>query len=431
MEQLKKEHDRLEERANLSRSIGGVQSVIDQLISAKEAVRADPSTTRQTLEQLESTVRTSYDKINDDLKDIYNGLNKFSRAVEKKFKDNKPMTFTESEALSTQPHLVNRAIAMHLLREGHFNVASSFITETNAKPPSTVTIETTANLHTADYPLTVRKEPSRQQSMDMQKNWHVEFVPSAYNSTALQQQFEQMYTILQELKQNRNLDPAIEWARSNRAVLDKRGSNLEFDLCRLRYVSLFISNAPGEGPLAAVQYAQITFPRFPSQYSEQIRQLLGALAFVKNITRSPYASLFSASSSEAISSTAATAFTSEFCALLSLSSASPLLTAVTAGCIALPTLLKFSQIQTTKRTTWTTPTELPVEIALPPSFRFHSIFVCPVSKEQGTDSNPPMMMPCAHVVAKESLEKLSKNGRFKCPYCPNESHPKDAREVVL
>jgi len=52
-----------------------------------------------------------------------------------------------------------------------------------------------------------------------------------------------------------------------------------------------------------------------------------------------------------------------------------------------------------------------VEIPLPPSFLFHSIFVCPVSKEQATDANPPMMMPCGHVIAKESIEKISRGNK--------------------
>jgi hypothetical protein len=66
-----------------------------------------------------------------------------------------------------------------------------------------------------------------------------------------------------------------------------------------------------------------------------------------------------------------------------------------------------------KRTEWTTQDELPVEIPLPSQFHFHSIFVCPVSKEQSTEQNPPMMLGCGHVIARESLEKISKGGRFK------------------
>ena len=105
--------------------------------------------------------------------------------------------------------------------------------------------------------------------------------------------------------------------------------------------------------------------------------------------------------------------------------------AATAGAIALPTLQKLQTIMQQKRTEWTTENELPVEIPLPPAYQFHSIFVCPVSKEQTTDLNPPMMMPCGHVVALESLQRLSKGTRFKCPYCPGESHPRDAKKVVL
>lgn len=52
--------------------------------------------------------------------------------------------------------------------------------------------------------------------------------------------------------------------------------------------------------------------------------------------------------------------------------------------------------------------ELQIEIPLSAENRYHSIFACPVSKEQSTDQNPPMMMGCGHVITKESLLKLSK-----------------------
>lgn len=70
------------------------------------------------------------------------------------------------------------------------------------------------------------------------------------------------------------------------------------------------------------------------------------------------------------------------------------------------------------------------EIPLPPHLRFHSTFACPVSKEQGSEANPPMMMACGHVVCRESLACMGKgSGRVKCPYCPTESTAQQAIRV--
>jgi hypothetical protein len=52
---------------------------------------------------------------------------------------------------------------------------------------------------------------------------------------------------------------------------------------------------------------------------------------------------------------------------------------------------------------------LQIEIPLPPENRYHSVFACPVSKEQASVTNPPMMLECGHVVAKDSLQKLAKS----------------------
>lgn len=51
-----------------------------------------------------------------------------------------------------------------------------------------------------------------------------------------------------------------------------------------------------------------------------------------------------------------------------------------------------------------------MEVPLPASRRYHSVFVCPVSKEQATDRNPPKMLNCGHVVAEESLGRMLKGG---------------------
>ena len=157
--------------------------------------------------------------------------------------------------------------------------------------------------------------------------------------------------------------------------------------------------------MRALDYAKREFQNFRGRYSHEIQQLMGAMAFSSNLEDSPYRNIFNNTTAW---DEVATSFTREFCSLLKLSADSPLYVAATAGAIALPTLQKLQTIMQQKRTEWTTENELPVEIPLPPAYQFHSIFVCPVSKEQTTDRNPPMMMPCGHVISKEALNRLSK-----------------------
>lgn len=367
-----------------------------------------------TLAKLQDPLKKTLDTAQKDLKPIYAGLNKYGKALDKKFKD-KPLPSAENDALSSHPSLINRAIAMHLLREGQFSVASAFIEEANRNPPHPEPTLNTPNPYARE-------------------SWERDLAEGTFNSEKLQQQFASMYHILNELRHNRNLQPAIHWARERTSQLEARGSNLEFELCRLQYCCLFVGHNqdttqnPAHGPLHAWQYAVREFAPFQKRYAREVQQLLGAMAYWENIPDSPYAAYFNNPSAW---DEVAHSFNREFCSLLGLSADSPLFIATTAGSIALPVLLKMQSIMKEKRTEWTTQNELPVEIPLPSQYHFHSIFVCPVSKEQTTDENPPMMMPCGHVIASESLDKLSKGARFKCPYCPNESHPREARKVVL
>ena len=266
---------------------------------------------------------------------------------------------------------------------------------------------------------------------DMDDEDESEFAP--IQSQELQGKFESMHAILQALQEH-NLGPAIAWARSNSAELEARGSNLEFELCKLQFVQLFKdsqssgSSAFGEDLTAAFGYAREHFGRFQARHLKEIQKLASAMVFAPNIRDSPYAPVFeTAAAFEEV----AASFTREFCSLLGLSAESPLYVAATAGTIALPRLIKFIGATRSKRTEWTTANELAFETPLPHSMIYHSIFVCPVSKEQTTDANPPMMLPCGHVLAKESLQNLTKGTKFKCPYCPQEGQAKDARPIIL
>ncbi|KAE8149668.1 CTLH/CRA C-terminal to lish motif domain-containing protein [Aspergillus avenaceus] len=395
MDHVQKEHERLFKKVKSAQSIKNVQATIDMLQSARDAIAADPSQESITLAKLQNNVQSSFDTINDNLKDTHSSLNKYSKALDKFFKD-RPLPSTEHDAVSSQEQLINRAIAMHLLREGQFSVAATF-----------------------------HHEMAEKKGMDTD----MDEVPS----DEVQSQFATMYHILRELKEKNNLLPAIQWSRDHKEELEARGSNLEFELCRLQFVWLFYGEQHQRGSTptgrqAALQYARREFQAFLPRYLREVQQLMGAMAFCPNLQDSPYRAIFNnASAWEDV----AHSFTREFCSLLGLSADSPLYIAATAGAIALPTLLKLQTIMKAKRTEWTSENELPVEIPLPPEYLFHSIFVCPVSKEQTTDQNPPMMMPCGHVIAEESLKRLCKGSRFKCPYCPSESHPREARKVFL
>ncbi|KAJ5326569.1 uncharacterized protein N7506_009671 [Penicillium brevicompactum] len=416
MEAVQKEHDRILKKTKASQGIKNVQSTIDLLQSAREAIAADPSSASVTLAKLQTPVKSSFDSINDSLKETHSGLNKYTKSLDKLFKD-RPLPTTEHDALSSQDTLINRAIAMHLLREGQFGVASAFLDEIAEQRPEDKPTESTQSRRVKS-----EGEPSRSGSL---------LDPHDVPSAEVRNQFASMYYILQQLQDHRNLLPAIEWSRENREALESRGSNLEFELCRLQYVWLYHGGGnqdTASGWAAALQYARREFWVFVPRYLHEIQQLVGAMAYTPNLGGSPYAALFDNPSAW---DDVATFFTREFCSLLGLSADSPLYIAATAGAIALPTLLKLQTIMKAKRTEWTSENELPVEISLPPQYLFHSIFVCPVSKEQATDDNPPMMMPCGHVIAQESLKRLSKGNRFKCPYCPSESHQKEAIKVFL
>ncbi|GAB1192071.1 hypothetical protein APSETT444_001255 [Aspergillus pseudonomiae] len=411
MDLVQKEHERLGKKIKAAQGIKNVQTTIDLLQSARDAIASDPSQTSMTLAKLQNSVKSSFDSINDSLKDTHSSLNKYSKALDKLFKD-RPLPSTEHDALASQEHLINRAIAMHLLREGQFSVAATFLSEMAEKRA-----------------MESQQQAGTSASENAATLLDIDEVPSS----EVRKQFATMYYILHEMKENNNLLPAIQWSRDNREALEARGSNLEFELCRLQFVWLFHGGPDKQGPIPtgrqeALEYARREFQGFLPRYLREVQQLMGAMAFCPNLQDSPYKAIFNNPSAW---EDVAHSFTREFCSLLGLSADSPLYVAATAGAIALPTLLKLQTIMKAKRTEWTTENELPVEIPLPPSYLFHSIFVCPVSKEQTTDDNPPMMMPCGHVIAEESLKRLCKGSRFKCPYCPSESHPREAKKVFL
>ncbi|KAL8768173.1 MAG: hypothetical protein Q9194_005785 [Teloschistes cf. exilis] len=340
MEALIAEHQKLSKSGTLSETLDDIQRIIDILVRARETAAATPEDTSVILTKLQNPVKSSFEDVRKDLEDVRKQQNKYAKLLDKKFKD-KVLPQMEYDALSSQPARINRAIAMHLLREGQFSVASTFLTEATRKESLDTTDDLTMTGTEQDVGLDTLK------------------------SEDLRKQFGNMYYILHQMKNQRNLLPAIQWAREKREELAKRVSNLEFELGKLQFIWLFIgphSGSPNSRPdlllgrQRALDYARNELSHFRSRYFKELQQLCGAIAFCPNLEQSPYRRMF-------INNDAwdqiATAFTKEFCSLLGLSADSPLYIAATAGAIALPHFSKLEVIMKAKGTEWTTEHEIP------------------------------------------------------------------------
>ena len=320
----------------------------------------DPKSAPLTLALLNNSIDKPFKDINRELKVVNTGLNKYSKALDKvlcplynpllyerltlldqKFKD-KPLPTSEYDALSSRSSLIDRAIAMHLLREGQFSVASAFVQDANTSSSGDeMDVGLPGQISLPDPKLGIESVTSEE----------------------LRKQFASMHNVLEELKK-KNLLPAIGWARANSKALEKRGSNLEFELGKLQFIHLFLGGSSHndtqnrwEGQQRALEYARQEFGPFQHRYLREIQQLIGAMAFSPNLKQSPYRRIFCNDDAwDELGNT----FMREFCSLLGLSAESPLYIAATAGAIALPTLLKLQTIMKERRTEWTTQHELPV-----------------------------------------------------------------------
>uniref|UniRef100_A0AAV2MJM0 RING-Gid-type domain-containing protein n=1 Tax=Knipowitschia caucasica TaxID=637954 RepID=A0AAV2MJM0_KNICA len=121
------------------------------------------------------------------------------------------------------------------------------------------------------------------------------------------------------------------------------------------------------------------------------------------------------------------------CALLGLSVESPLSVSFASGCMALPVLMNIKQVIEQRQCSgvWTHKDELPIEIDLGKKCWYHSVFACPILRQQTSESNPPMKLICGHVISRDALNKLTNAGKLKCPYCPMEQNPSHAKQIYF
>jgi E3 ubiquitin-protein transferase RMND5 len=101
MEELRKEHAKVERKGNFDQTLKDVQSILDMLTEAKESLASsidcphlaipapptnlipDPSAAPLALAKLKGPLKSSFDKLNDDLKVVHGALNSYSKVLNK------------------------------------------------------------------------------------------------------------------------------------------------------------------------------------------------------------------------------------------------------------------------------------------------------------------------------------------------------------
>ncbi|KAL2623901.1 hypothetical protein R1flu_008146 [Riccia fluitans] len=313
-------------------------------------------------------------KVGASQKEVNLAVSKYGKFVEKNFCTDISNAYRD---VQFDTRAVNQIVAVHFYRQGLFDLGDCFVKES--------------------------------QEVD---------------GASLKAPFYEMYQVLEQMKA-KNLDPAISWAKQYHGELQKKGSSLEFKLHQLQFVSFLHQG----GRSAALQYARSAFAPFANNHMTEIQRLMGCLLWAGRLQSSPYADMLASTHWD----TVVTEFTRECCSRLEQAYESPLHVVISAGAQALPTLVKLATIMANKKHEWQEMKQLPVEIELSEEFQFHSIFACPVSKDPSTTDNPPMLMPCGHVLCKQSIQKLAKGNfrTFKCPYCPSETTVALCRQIYF
>ncbi|GAA5820476.1 hypothetical protein JCM11251_005642 [Rhodosporidiobolus azoricus] len=340
--------------------------------------------------------------------------------------DSAPATGTGPFSSPTSLAALNLSIAAHLARLGAFSSLSCFLAESST--PSPPGLEEGGETLSALRALHGILEELREGKVQRAVEW-VEKHPNADDNSELE------YALRKE--------EFIRLLLSERTAAGESVSNDAMDMdegpasaAPATLAAAFAARSVDPLTTRALAYGGTHFRRLLTpQRSEEICALLTSPLYLPlpRLLSSAYGSIYtpylppcpsSPYSPPAPTQALLAAFSAAYLATLSLPRDSPL-SVVTdvGGSGALAKIMKVRQVMKEKKTEWTAVGELPVEIPLPLRYRYHSVFACPVSKEQSTEANPPMLLPCGHVIARESLARLARGTpTLKCPYCPVVSH---------
>lgn len=323
-------------------------------------------------------------RISAEHRELHGTVSKVGKVVDKNFVSDFTAT-TRTDALQDEQNimLLNKVMAKHYCRQGMDEVAQALIKDSG-----------------------------------MQDEVARDIFESESN-------FAEIYKIWKSI-QKHDLQPALEWTRLYSNKLVEKNSTLEFKLHKLAFLQIVSRGIDAQSE--AIAYARNNFSKFVDRFGSEIPNLMGTFIYLPNgIENSPYKHLISPE----MWTEASYIFLKDACHTLGISKNSPLSVVINAGCTALPALLNIKQVMLSRQvlSIWSGRDELPIEIDLDPEYRYHSIFACPILRQQTSEENPPKKLTCGHVISSDALLKLSNGPILKCPYCPVEQNSDDAVRI--
>lgn len=305
-----------------------------------------------------------------EFKGYFNTVTKLGKTIDEVFC---PLDVLDSTVLD--PTLLNSAIVHSLFREGNFEMGQMFLKEGHLPPLSVEQFAIYENLH-----------------------------------------------IFSSALDNDNPQPCLEWVQRAQQEVQRKEAlvDLEFRLHSLRFLFLLYSDRADKDRMAFA-YAREHFPPFFSSHCADVERLMGSCLYSQHDT--PYPDLADYCTLRA---SVRSTFHAQYWKFHKQPQQNPLLTSALAGVHVLPQFVKMKQVTAAHAGLVSETTQ---SVDLGDQFQYHSVFVCPVTKNESSASNPPVLLKCGHVISKAAMEgiaRVSRSGRFKCPTCPREQTPAEA-----
>ncbi|XP_075154665.1 required for meiotic nuclear division 5 protein souji [Haematobia irritans] len=359
---------------------------------AEMLVEMEPSTPRLTDSQIciitEALQKTNekLQRLSSEHRELHGAVSKVGKVIDRNFISDFTAT-TRTDALQDEDNimLLNKVMAKHYCRQGMDDVAQLLIKE--SKMPE-------------------------------------EMAREVFES---ERSFAEIFRIWKAIQQH-DLSLALEWTSRYSNELIAKNSTLEFKLHRLAFLQIISKGISAQSE--AIAYARNNFHKFIDRFEQEIPNLMGCFIYLPSgIENSPYKHLISPE----MWTEASYIFLKDACHTLGISKNSALSVVINAGCTALPALLNIKQVMQSRQVLniWSGRDELPIEIDLDPEYRYHSIFACPILRQQTTEENPPKKLTCGHVISNDALHKLSNGHILKCPYCPVEQNAEEAVRIYF